>query len=59
MGHGTHRRDLPNEELNLLLARREPLLLDLADIVIDATRAPIDIVDELVSALARAEEGRL
>ncbi len=51
MDQGTHRRDLPNEELSLLLAGREPLLLELADIVIDATRAPIDIVEELVAAL--------
>ena len=51
MDQGTHRRDLPNEELSLLLAGREPLLLELADIVIDATRAPIDIVEELIAAL--------
>ena len=54
MNQGTHRRDLPNEELSLLLAGREPLLLELADIVIDATRAPIDIVEELVAALPDA-----
>ena len=54
MDHGTHRRDLPNEELWLLIARREPLLLDLADIVIEATGSPIDIVNELVRSMAPA-----
>ena len=54
MDQGTHRRELPNDELRHLIARREPLLLDLADIVIEATSTPIDIVNELVRSIARA-----
>jgi shikimate kinase len=38
----------PNDELSRLLERREPLLLGIADIVIDATRSPDEIVDQIV-----------
>jgi shikimate kinase len=48
MDEGSHRRDLPNDELSRLLERREPLLLGIADIVIDATRSPDEIVDQIV-----------
>jgi shikimate kinase len=56
MDQGSHRRDLPNDELKNMLARREPLLADLADIVIDASKTPAEIVDELVPAIAEAAE---
>jgi shikimate kinase len=54
MDAGSHRRALPAEELAELIVRREPLLLELADVVVDARRTPTDIVDELVR---RVSEG--
>lgn len=56
MDQGTHRRNLSNEELTRLLARREPQLHDLADVVVDATTTPDNIVDELVPAIIHAED---
>ncbi len=56
MDQGTHRRDLSNEELTRLLARREPQLHALADVVVDATTAPDEIVSELVPTIIRAED---
>ena len=56
MDQGAHRRDLPDGELARLLERREPLLLDIADIVIDAAGTPADIVRELVSEITHAAE---
>jgi shikimate kinase len=47
VGQGSHRRDLSAAELDQLLLRREPLLLELADIIVDARRTPADIVDDL------------
>ncbi len=47
MNAGSHRRDLSPEELVLLFERREPLLLEVADIIVDARRSPGDIVDEV------------
>ena len=49
MNEGVHRRDLSADELAQLFIRREPLLQELADLVVDARRAPHDIVDELAS----------
>ncbi|MEP7112498.1 MAG: shikimate kinase [Ilumatobacteraceae bacterium] len=54
MDEGTHRRDLSGEQLTELIARRDPLFLDLADIVVDARRTPSEIVDELVRAIDQA-----
>jgi shikimate kinase len=54
MDQGSHRRDLPDEELTELIARRDPMLRDLADIVVDAGGTPTEIVDELIPAIARA-----
>ena len=56
MDQGAHRRDLPDGELARLLERREPLLLEIADIVIDAAGTPTDIVRELVSEITHAAE---
>ena len=56
MDQGAHRRDLPDGELARLLERREPLLLEIADIVIDAAGTPADIVRELVSEITHAAE---
>jgi shikimate kinase len=52
---GSHRRDLPDEELTQLLIRREPLLLEVADIVVDALRTPTDIVDDLARQIGAAD----
>ena len=51
MNEGVHRRDMSADELARLFIRREPLLQELADVVVDARRAPRDIVDELASKL--------
>ncbi len=51
MDEGVHRRDISPVELAQLFARREPLLLELADVIVDALRAPCDIVDELIESL--------
>ncbi len=48
MDVSSHRRDLTTEELRQLIVRREPLLLELADVIVDARRTPSDIVDELI-----------
>ena len=47
VGKGSHRRDLSAAELDQLLLRREPVLLEVADIIVDARRAPADIVNDL------------
>ena len=52
MNEGSHRRELSPEALMSLFEGREPLLLDLADIVVDARRSPGDIVDELCLQLS-------
>lgn len=54
MDDGSHRRDLSDEQLTDLIARRGPLFLDVADIVVDARRPPSEIVDELVRAIDRS-----
>jgi shikimate kinase len=51
MDQGTHRRDLPNDELTRLLERREPLLLETADVVIDAASPPGDIVERVAAVV--------
>ena len=51
VGQGSHRRDMSKEELDQLLLRREPLLQEAADIIVDARRAPADIVDDLALQL--------
>jgi shikimate kinase len=53
MDEGSHRRDLSDEQLTALIARRDPLFLDLADIVVDAQRSPREIVDDLILAIDR------
>lgn len=53
MDQGTHRRDLPSTELAQLLERREPLLIEIADIVVDASRTPIEIVNDLSQQAAQ------
>lgn len=52
MNEGSHRRDLPPEQLLRLFERREPLLLQVADIVVDARKSPADIVNELTLQLS-------
>jgi len=51
MNEGVHRRDMSADELAQLFIRREPLLQELADLVVDARRAPHAIVDELAMNL--------
>jgi shikimate kinase len=53
MDEGSHRRDLSDEQLTALIARRDPLFLDLADIVLDARRPPSEIVDDVILAIDR------
>lgn len=58
MDEGSHRRDLSDEQLTALVARREALFLELADIVVDARCPPSEIVDELILAIDRVAPRR-
>jgi shikimate kinase len=51
MHTGHHRRDMTDDEVRDLAARREPLFRAVADVVVDARFTPVAIVDEVMNQL--------
>ena len=49
---GSHRREMTLAELETIVARREPLFRELADIVVTADGPPADVVDQILALVA-------
>ena len=49
---GSHRREMTLAELETIVARREPLFRELADIVVTADGPPDDVVDQILALVA-------
>lgn len=54
---GAHRRAIPIAELQMLAERRSPLMRDLADLIVDASRPVDEVVEECVVFLSRTVRG--